>query len=480
MEDITLQLADGTAILVPRSLDAITTYVLLEQEAWFEKEASFVPLLLSPGATVIDIGANLGVYSLPMARGVGAKGRIFAYEPASETRAMLEKSAARNGFRNLEIIAAALSNAPGEAHLGHGRSSELHSLSAGGDNGERVRITTLDAEDTSRKWDAIDFVKIDAEGEEIRILEGARDFFARHSPVVMFEVKSGIASDDSIPAAFRKLGYRVFRLLRGAPLLVPVEEGEALDPNELNLFAAKPERAADLARKGLLIEHAPAEWSADEASRRTAPDLLRAQPFAQAFAPFFRSDAIDPVYRSALAGYGAWRNGALPWPERYAALLFAYRKMLDLSQMGSTPARLSTLARIAWELGRTAPRDDAINALLKRGEGQVNEPFWPVSPRFDMIVPGADPGAWFLVAAVEHLERYTAYSSLFTASGRNVEWLSTQPYASTEMERRRMLRRLKVGERLPVPEILLHRAPDHINAEVWRSGLVPNTLVVRR
>ena len=65
MDDMLLRMADGTRIVVPPSLDAITTYVILEQEKWFEKEATFVASWLQPGMTVIDIGANLGVYSLP-------------------------------------------------------------------------------------------------------------------------------------------------------------------------------------------------------------------------------------------------------------------------------------------------------------------------------------------------------------------------------------------------------------------------------
>jgi FkbM family methyltransferase len=478
MDELLLRFDDDIAIAVPRSLDAITTYVLLEQEAWFEKEARFVAALLSPGETVIDIGANLGVYALAMARRVGPMGRVFAYEPASDTRALLEKSRALNRFDNLDIIGAALSEAPGEARLSFGWSSELNTLGAEG-AGEAVRVTTLDAEDTARAFPSVDFIKMDAEGEEIRILKGAQTFFARHSPLVMFEIKSGIVADEAIAEAFKADGFRLYRLLHGAPLLVPVEEGEAIDQNELNLFAAKPDRAARLAAKGLLVEEVPPAWTPDEAARRGALDLLKAQPFAQVFAPFFASDT-DGQYRSALAGYAAWRDAALPWAERYGALLFAYRKMIDLCQTGATPARLATLARIGWEMGRTGASNDAINALLKRGEGMVTEPFWPVSPRFDAIRPGANPGVWFLVSAVEHLERYSAYSSLFTTSARNVEWLATQPLAAIEMERRRMLKRLKAGERLTVPERLLHAGPDHINVEVWRSGLVPNTLVVRR
>jgi len=63
---------------VPAKLSAITSYVLLEQEEWFEKEIHFLRRFLKPGMTAIDIGANLGVYSLPMASLVGPDGRVFS------------------------------------------------------------------------------------------------------------------------------------------------------------------------------------------------------------------------------------------------------------------------------------------------------------------------------------------------------------------------------------------------------------------
>src|SRR4029077_15112098 len=59
---------DDVKLAVPPSLSSMTTYVLLEQEAWFEKEPAFLRRWLKPGMTAIDIGANLGVYALPMAR----------------------------------------------------------------------------------------------------------------------------------------------------------------------------------------------------------------------------------------------------------------------------------------------------------------------------------------------------------------------------------------------------------------------------
>lgn len=95
---------DDVKLAVPPDLSSITTYVLLEQEAWFEKELTFLRQWLKPGMTAIDIGANLGVYALPMARLVGPRGHVFAYEPGSEPRRLLEQSRDLNAAANLEVI----------------------------------------------------------------------------------------------------------------------------------------------------------------------------------------------------------------------------------------------------------------------------------------------------------------------------------------------------------------------------------------
>src|SRR6516225_1120287 len=87
-----IHLSNHVTLAVPPSLNSITTYVLLEQETWFEKELNFLSRWLKPGMTAIDVGANLGVYALPIARLVGPNGRVFAYEPGSEARGLLKES----------------------------------------------------------------------------------------------------------------------------------------------------------------------------------------------------------------------------------------------------------------------------------------------------------------------------------------------------------------------------------------------------
>ena len=104
MDPLRIRLSDHVTLAVPPRLNSITTYVLLEQETWFEKELSFLSRWLKPGMTAIDVGANLGVYALPMARLVGPQGHIFAYEPGSEARRLLEQSRDINAASNLEIL----------------------------------------------------------------------------------------------------------------------------------------------------------------------------------------------------------------------------------------------------------------------------------------------------------------------------------------------------------------------------------------
>lgn len=479
MGELTLRMVDGTHIVVPASLEAITTYVILEQESWFEKETAFLARWLRPGMTVLDIGANLGVYSLPMARTVGPDGQVFAYEPASAPRRLLALSKAKNEAANLHVIAAALSDGDREGQLVLGSSSELNSLQGSGPS-ETVQITSLDSEQRSRNWLAIDFIKIDAEGEEERILAGAQAFFSERSPLVMFEVKAADKPNDNLPAAFVSLGFGLYRLIGGAPVLVPFKLGEPLDGYELNLFAAKPDRVQALARDGFLIETISG-WEPDDAVRDWAIAQFKAQPFAPIFAALPGGAlAEDPAYRDALAGYAAWRSEELAWPKRYAALKFADETLGALCQKQGSLSRLSTLARIASDIGN---RSVAVNALrlvadvLKGGKGRISEPFWPASPRYDHLSPGTNVVGWFMAAALERLEQLAAYSSCFAPSLVDLDWLAKQPLVATEIERRRVLQQARAGQRVKVPSRLRAAASDHLNAEIWRAGTVPGTSV---
>ena len=85
MQSLRIRIAAGGLVTVPASPAHLTTYVLLEQEDWFEKEIAWVRSALLPGMRAVDIGANYGVYCVGRARAVGTAGRVWAYEPSART-----------------------------------------------------------------------------------------------------------------------------------------------------------------------------------------------------------------------------------------------------------------------------------------------------------------------------------------------------------------------------------------------------------
>jgi FkbM family methyltransferase len=479
MNTLELRCLDEVTLAVPATLRSITAYVLLEQECWFEKEMDFLRHWMRPGMTAIDIGANLGVYSLPMARLVGATGHVFAYEPGSEARALLERSRELNEAINLDISPLALSDREREGRLVFGVSSELNAL-GDGNAGETVRVTSLDSEDALRGWPSPDFVKIDAEGEEERILAGGRNFFSRHSPLVMFEMKAENKVNEHLRMLFPSLGYRLFRQLGGAPILVPDDMREPLDGYELNLFAAKADRASALSRQGFLVDELP-PWVPGADSLKIAGNFWRRQSFAALSGfPDGNIPNGDTEYRNALAAYATWRAADRPVTERCAALAFALRGLRTAGTRVPSAGRLSTLARIAWEWGARAESVAVLRRLLQTvqsGQIQLGEPFLPANPRFDKIAPGRQPANCFATAAAEQLERSVSFSSLFVGASPYLAWLCAEPFASTEMERRRVLVAARSSRRATVPSRLWQVKPDHLNADVWRAGKVPGTVV---
>ena len=228
----------------------------------------------------------------------------------------------------------------------------------------------------------------------------------------------------------------------------------------------------------MLIEDVP-EWQPDAQVRAEALTLWQAQAFAPVFAPMWQNPAaLDPDYRDVLGAYAVWRTVAKPLPERYAALFYAFRALGTLCQRAAGSARLSTLARIAFEAGERVACVQALQAIigdLQRGSIQIQEPFWPACPRFDTIAANGRTGEWFLTSIVEQYERSFAFSSLFGRGSQGLDWLCQQPLASTEMHRRRVLLAASAGQRVEVPPQLCVAAPDHLNAEVWRTGQVPGT-----
>ncbi|MFO8238819.1 MAG: FkbM family methyltransferase [Prochlorococcaceae cyanobacterium] len=419
---LTVLLVDGTRVVVPDSLEQITPYVLQEQGDWFEDEIRFLRRLVQPGRTVVDIGANVGVYALSLARKVGPSGQVWAFEPAAATAALLAESIAANGTPWLQLQRQALSDHSGSAWLQTSGQSELNSLAADPQGpGEEVPLTTLDACLEAFAWQQVDLLKIDAEGEEERILAGGRRFFAELTPLVMFELKAGTELHLELVERFGELGYRCYRLVPGLDVLMPFDPAAGVDGYLLNLFAAKPDRAEALAASGWLVPTAsPAPPDPAELAPYHWRRVLTQLPYGQALAASWEEQEASQTEAAAepLALWAYAQDTSQPIAQRLGALQRSYALLSEQARDKQRLTSLSSLARVAAELGE---RTEALRALghlipaLEAGvEPEATESFLPPCARFDRLDPQGRLAAWLNAAALESDELLGHYSSFFS------------------------------------------------------------------
>jgi FkbM family methyltransferase len=482
LQGLPIQIADGNLITVPASLMCLSTYVLLEQEDWFEKELPFVRSFLKPGMRALDIGANYGVYSVGIGKAVGPTGRVWAFEPSSGTLCFLRDTLAANAMAQVVVDDCALSDRAGRGRLSVLANSELNSLGHGaGESSEDVRVDTLDGAMARHGIQSIDFVKLDAEGEEARIVAGGREFFRIEDPLVMFELKHGHIVNTELLGCFRAAGYGLFRLVGPSSLLVPVAETEdaALDAFELNLFACKESRAAALERQGLLLTARPPLVGGEPGAGLAC---VERQPFGAAR----RRDGIDSAsaLAQALDAYALWRQNGLAAARRYGALLWALERLEVEATIAPSVAVLSLLARVALDAGRRSRAVQILGVMLNeaaQGSLETADPTWPAAPQYDSIAVASDRGKWLVAATAEAMIGSSSFSAFFSGASMltPLDWLHASPYASARMERRRQLQQLQANRTKSIQSIacLSNARPGHCNAEFWRRAAAEDTTI---
>jgi FkbM family methyltransferase len=463
---IALTLIDGSRIVVPDSLELITPYVLREQQDFFEDELPFVRRLLRPGQNVIDIGANYGTYTLPMAKQVGAGGHVWAFEPSSSTAQFLAQGIAANGFANVTLEQKAVSSAPGSGQLALHVQAELRSIIHGDDppvDSETVLLVTLDDCMDRYRWADIDLIKIDAEGEEANIVKGGRRFFANLSPLVQYELRSTGDMNFDLVRDFEAIGYDSYRLLPGLNLLVPFDAESAPDPYLLNLFCCNGVRADRLAARGVLLRSIDLAGVRQPGGSQIGNDGARYHwrqalghfPYAAALASVWGSaenEAADSAdLQAALSLYARSRDDTLPMAYRVRALEAGFAQFLALCERAPSRLRLASLARVAHDFGQRAITVNALTRLVEfiRLEGGVDpkEPFLAPLERFESIAPGEELGRWIVGAILEQLEKREHLSSFYAGAKAldRLQAIHALGFGSPEMERRLDLVRLRIN-----------------------------------
>jgi FkbM family methyltransferase len=209
-------------LLDPNEYVALT---ILQTGAWEPGSWRIVAGHLQPGATLVDVGAHIGYYSLKAAPLVGRSGHVLAIEPNPETLRILEGNvrasdasavsiqpvACSDAESKLELFVASSLNS-GETSLSRANASQL----APAKNSYMVRARPLDDIIRESGVTRVDAIKIDVEGAEFLVLKGARETLDRFHPAILVELvdhqlKEMGTSTAEVTAFLRDHGYTLKR-----------------------------------------------------------------------------------------------------------------------------------------------------------------------------------------------------------------------------------------------------------------------------
>ncbi|MEA3417405.1 MAG: FkbM family methyltransferase [Thermodesulfobacteriota bacterium] len=230
---------DNAHIWVYPDIKNLTTYVLLEQSDWFEDEIALFREMVRPGDRILDLGANVGVYSISAALRTGSEGRVISVEPCSETLKLLDRSAA--AFDNMMVMNIAVGEKSGRGYLELDSAPEFNKVRAGEGHGQAVNITSVDELAERVGIDRFDLIKIDVEGYEIPVLRGAKKIIKEGNPIIFYEVTDGSGVNMKLVDAFRDLGYNSYWFCAPCRTLMQAHRGHSLNETALNMIAARPE-----------------------------------------------------------------------------------------------------------------------------------------------------------------------------------------------------------------------------------------------
>lgn len=192
---------------------------------------------LEEGQHFLDIGANLGLYSLIAASRTGPSGRVLGVEPGPENLSFLETSIQRNGFENLTPVQAAIGDACGTAALFvNDLNLADHRLYNVDGRTKSIPVEVVTVDELLARHDGFvpDWIKIDTQGFEAKVWRGMRGFLDTEPDVnILMEVWPwGIRQAGDDPAellhSIRDHGFHMFRLDGHRRHVSPIDEATVL------------------------------------------------------------------------------------------------------------------------------------------------------------------------------------------------------------------------------------------------------------
>lgn len=220
--------------LVPRTAQVHGYTMYLDQDdsmglaldgVYEARETELVSRLIRPGFVVLDLGANIGYYSLLFAKLVGPNGHVFAFEPDPATFELLQRNINENHCSNVTAFPLAVSNASCGARLYRDRFNNLdHRVIQPEQECTIVEVEAVRLDEFLPGYlsGTIDFVKMDIQGAEGMALTGMRTLLTKPDRIMLLTEywpmgleESGVGSEAFL-RELHLMGFRVFDLQGGA------------------------------------------------------------------------------------------------------------------------------------------------------------------------------------------------------------------------------------------------------------------------
>lgn len=231
---IEIPVAGGKALV---DLGDWTTPNVILGRGWEPQLLHLCKSCIDPGDTIFDIGAHSGIYTVLFGSLAGRNGKVYAFEPFPKNVELLKGTIALNSMeKNSFVECVALSDKPGKLSFYPfkreressnprtypGESGMLHSLIPGPgfskDSAITVPANTLDHYTKNKNIEFVDFIKIDTEGAELKVIKGGRELLKRSKDVTMLielhpvELRADNSSISDVINELDSLGFKIYRI----------------------------------------------------------------------------------------------------------------------------------------------------------------------------------------------------------------------------------------------------------------------------
>jgi FkbM family methyltransferase len=224
-----------TSVVVTRNKVKISAGLARGRGLWcaisgldFEPELRWAVTRLTKGCVVIDIGANVGVYTLHCGRKVVPSGKVISFEPGEDAFAALQKNVTLNKLQKfVDLHMAGCAAEDGQFYFAGDPGAWFTQRLSTTPTDRKVVVRSVDSVVEQNGLSRLDLMKVDAEGFEYEVFKGAEKSLIKFHPTLIFEsMKDG---KEQVHQLLQSLGYLIFRLDASGQLTRDIDSGRVVN-----------------------------------------------------------------------------------------------------------------------------------------------------------------------------------------------------------------------------------------------------------